>query len=41
MNSFVYSLVVIAAITIIASVVFSGVDLSSADVFQVKDSVRL
>ena len=41
MNSFVYSLVVIAAITIIASVVFAGFDLSSADVFQLKESVRL
>ena len=40
-NSFIYSLVAVAAITIVASVVLGGIDLSSADVFQLKDSVRL
>ena len=40
-NSFIYSLVAIAAITIIAWVAFGNIDLSSADVFQLKDSVRL
>ena len=40
-NSFIYSLVAVAVITILASVVFAEFDLSSADVFQVKDSVRL
>ena len=41
MNSFIYSLVAVAAITIVASMVLGGIDLSSADVFQLKDSVRL
>ena len=36
-----YSLVAVAAITIVASVVLGGLDLSSANVFQLKDSVRL
>ena len=40
-NSFIYSLVAVAAITIVASVVLDGFDLSSADMFQLKDSVRL
>ncbi len=41
MNSFVYSIVAIVAVTIIAAVVFAGLDWSSADVFQIKDNVRL
>lgn len=41
MNAFVYSLVAIAAISIIAALVFGGFDASVADVFQIKENVRL
>ena len=41
MNAFIYSLVAIAVVTIIAAVIFDGLEFSAADVFQLKDSVRL
>ena len=41
MNAFIYSLVAIAVVTIISAVVFGGLEFSAADVFQLKDSVRL
>jgi|TARA_B100000315_G_scaffold259263_1_gene314604 hypothetical protein len=39
-KAFIYSLIATAAISIIAAVILSGLDFSSADVFQLKD-VRL
>ena len=41
MNAFIYSLVAIAVVTIIAAVIFDGLEFSAADIFQLKDSVRL
>ena len=41
MNAFIYSLVAIAVVTVIAAVIFGGLEFSAADVFQLKDSVRL
>lgn len=41
MKAFVYSLVATAALSIIAAVMLGGLDMGSADVFQMKDSVRL
>ena len=41
MNAFIYSLVAIAVVTVIAAVIFDGLEFSAADVFQLKDSVRL
>ena len=41
MNAFIYSLVAIAVVTVIAAVIFDGLEFSAADIFQLKDSVRL
>ncbi len=41
MKALVYSLVASAAISIVAAFILGGLDFSSADVFQLKDSVRL
>jgi len=40
-KAFVYSLIATVAITILADVILGGLDFSTADVLQVKDSVRL
>mgnify|MGYP006422849029 FL=1 len=37
MKSFLYSLVVIAVISLLAASVLNGLDLSSADVFKLKN----
>ena len=41
LKAFVVSLVAVAAISIVAAWIFAGIDIGSADVFQLKGSVRL
>jgi len=40
-KSFIASIVAISVITAVAAVILTGLDASSADVFQIKESVRL
>lgn len=41
MRVFMLSVVAIIVITAVAAVILSGFDASTADVFQIKDNVRL
>jgi len=41
MRVFALSVVAIIVITAVAAVILTGLDASSADVFQIKESVRL
>ncbi|MEE2745633.1 MAG: hypothetical protein VX617_02005 [Pseudomonadota bacterium] len=41
MKAFIYSLFAVAAISILSAWLLGSMELSSADVFQLKDSVRL